>query len=179
MSFDWKSLVAMGATTIGTLIGGPLGPAIGAGVAAILGVDPADEKAVNTAMANATPEQKAAILKLDNDYKLEMERLRIEEEKAQLATATSSDQGQVSLMLEDAKSDDKFRSYARPAALWMSVAGVGMQSVIYPVIQWVFTWYDKVKELPAPDGYLLTFLAASLLGVGGMRTIEMVKTGKK
>ena len=179
MGFDWKSLVSIGATTLGTLVGGPFGPAIGGAVAAILGVDAADDKAVANAMTNATPEQKAAILKLDNDYKLEMERIRVEEEKAQLATAASSDAGQVSLMLEDAKSNDKFRSYARPAALWMSVVGVGVATVLLPIVQWVAAWQTPAIAIPIPDGNLLMFLASSLLGVGGMRTLEFIKTGKK
>lgn len=179
MAFDWKGLLAAGATTLGTLVGGPLGPAIGTAVAGILGVsDSKDDAAMTQAMVNATPEQKAALIKLDQDYKLEMERLRQADQKMQLDTATAGDANQTQLLLADANSSDKFRAYARPAALWVCVAGLGIQCLAFPLVQWALAAFKPSVVVPTPDFSLLIFNMSGLLGLGGYRTLEKIKGAK-
>lgn len=178
MDFNWKSLLAAGASTLGTLVGGPLGPVIGSAVGAILGVDSKDDTAMTQALVNATPEQKAALIKLDQDYKLEMERLRQADQKMQLDAAQAGDANQTQLLLADANSNDKFRSWGRPAAVWVCVAGLAIQCLLYPLIQWACAaWAPEVK-LPAPDMGLLLFNLSGLLGLGGYRTLEKIKGAK-
>lgn len=178
MDFNWKGLLTVGAPVLGTLIGGPLGSAIGSAVGAILGVDSSDDKAMTQAMVNATPEQKAAIIKLDQDYKLEVERLRQADQKAQLDAAQASDTNQTQLLLSDANSDDKFRSRGRPAAVWVCVAALALQGLVYPLVVWALAVWKPGVTIPTPDLALLLTNLGGLLGLGGYRTLEKIKGGK-
>lgn len=173
MDFNWKGLLAAGATTLGTLVGGPLGPVIGSAVAGILNVDdPSDDAAMATALVNSTPEQRAALLKLDQDYKLEMERLQNEREKMQIDASVASDSNQTQLLLSDANSGDKFRSYARPSALWICVAGLALQCLLYPVVQWVLAVASPETHIPEPNMDILLTTLTGLLGLGVLRTVD-------
>lgn len=67
------------APTIATAIGGPVaGMAVKALSAALLGRDNGSEDEIKTALATATPEQIAAIKKVDNDFKVQMKTLEID-----------------------------------------------------------------------------------------------------
>jgi hypothetical protein len=67
------------APTIATAIGGPVaGMAVKALSTALLGHADGSENDITTALANATPDQIAAIRKADNDFKVQMETLKID-----------------------------------------------------------------------------------------------------
>lgn len=67
------------APTIGGLVGGPLGAGAVNAVMDVLGVkQDAKDTDIAVALAGMTTEQRAAIIKLDNDYKLELERIALE-----------------------------------------------------------------------------------------------------
>lgn len=74
MSFDWKKTVGAIAPTLGTVLGGPLGGMAGAAIASVLGVEN-DPVQLETAIANATPEQMIALRKADADFKVQMAEL--------------------------------------------------------------------------------------------------------
>jgi len=88
MSFDWKHLLATVAPTMAGMVGTPLtGIAVSAGLKAF-GIEPsgdhkADEESLGNAMASATPEQLAVIKKADNDFKVQMRQLDIDDKKLQ------------------------------------------------------------------------------------------------
>ena len=151
-------------------------PAVLSAVAGILGVsDPKDDAAMTQALAQATPEQRAALIKLDQDYKLEVERLAMQREQNQLAVVTASDANQTSLMLEDAKSTDKFRSWGRPSAIWICNAALLFAFLITPAARlFLAVYHPDVKVPPYDTGELFTMLGG-LLGLSGMRMAERIK----
>lgn len=75
----------------------------------------------------------------------------------------------------EAQSEDPFKSYPRPAALWCCVFGVAY-STAYPILVW-FSTITGIPVPPAVDDTSSTILLTSLLGLGGLRTVEKV-TGK-
>jgi hypothetical protein len=76
---EWLKTVA---PTIATALGGPLaGMAVKAVSTALFGHQDASDDEIAAAMATATPEQLAALKKVDNDFKVQMKSLDIDLEK--------------------------------------------------------------------------------------------------
>jgi hypothetical protein len=97
MAFDWKSLVASVAPSIATALGGPLaGMAIKA-VGDAIGLSAPTEDTVSAALANATPDQLAAIKKADQDFAVKMESLGIDLERIQAADRDSARKMQINM----------------------------------------------------------------------------------
>lgn len=72
-------LIQTVAPTIATALGGPVaGMAVRALSNALLGHPDGSEDDINAALANATPEQIAAIRKVDDDFKVQMKQLDID-----------------------------------------------------------------------------------------------------
>ena len=78
MSFNWKDTLAAIAPTLATAIGGPIaGGAVKFLSGKLLGED-ATEDDLKNFITGASPEQLAQVKKLDNDFKLEMEKLGVD-----------------------------------------------------------------------------------------------------
>ncbi len=83
MSFDWKKLVGSIAPTIATALGGPLAGAATAAISsAVLGKPDASEDELSTALAAASPDTLAKIKEADNNFKIKMQELGVDLEKA-------------------------------------------------------------------------------------------------
>lgn len=67
------------APTVALAVGGPFGPIASAAVSAVLGTS--DDKATETALLNATPEQLLELKKADQAFQARMKELGISEEK--------------------------------------------------------------------------------------------------
>lgn len=67
-----------------------------------------------------------------------------------------------------------FRAGARPAAMWVCVAGFGVQYLVAPLLPWavLITTGKQVPPMPALDIEAMLVLLGGLLGVGGMRHRE-------
>lgn len=91
---NWRDLAGtVGATApiLGTLIGGPAGPAIGALVASVLGTQ-GDPESVSAALA-AGPEAAAAKLRqIEADRAVKLQELLVDHTKAVLAAGVASEQ---------------------------------------------------------------------------------------
>lgn len=93
IDFDWKTVVKSVAPVLGTALGGPL-----AGVATRyianewLGDKNADEGDIALALQGASPDQIAALKRLDMEFATEMEKLRVQD----LADARARDAALVS-----------------------------------------------------------------------------------
>lgn len=75
----FKGLIQNVAPTIATALGGPVaGMAVKALSTALLGTPDGSEDDIKTALATATPEQIAAIKKIDADFKIQMKQLDID-----------------------------------------------------------------------------------------------------
>ena len=78
----FKGLIQNVAPTLATALGGPVaGMAVKALSTALLGQPDGTEDDIKAAMATATPDQIAAIKKVDADFKVQMKQLNIDLEK--------------------------------------------------------------------------------------------------
>ena len=90
-------------------------------------------------------------------------------ELAMLEKLGQSDSAQAEVNKIEAASDDKFKSYWRPALGWVCVSGFTYQLLARPFL--IGAGYDY----PALDMETLSALTFGMLGLGAMRTIERIK----
>lgn len=83
MNFGAKALQVLKtvAPTLATAVLGPFGPLAGGLISAALGTATGDDKAAETALLTATPDQLLALTKANNDFQVQMKQLGITEEK--------------------------------------------------------------------------------------------------
>ena len=72
-----KNLVGAVAPTIGTALGGPMGNMAMGKIAAVLGVSN-DQKSIQQAIQNATPEQMLALKKAEQQFEVQMKELDVD-----------------------------------------------------------------------------------------------------
>ena len=78
MAFDAiKNIIGAVAPTLGTALGGPLGGAAASAIAGVLGCD-TDERSLQKALAQATPEQLTEIKKAELDFEARMKELDVD-----------------------------------------------------------------------------------------------------
>ena len=144
------------APAVGSLIGGPL-----AGIA----VSWLGEKLLGN--SGTKPAELIAALK-DPAIIVKLQELENQITLAQIASQNK----QIDVNIEEAKSEGFFKSGARPAALWLAVIGWGYNFVIVPICH--------SFGIPAVgiDTDQIVYLLGGLLGLGGFRTYEKV-AGKK
>ena len=85
---------------------------------------------------------------------------------------------QVELNKIEAASPSMFKSGWRPAAGWLCVAGLAWSTFIVPIWHWISKLF-AVALPPAVNTEVLISLLIALLGLGGYRTYEKVKNGKR
>ena len=90
-------------------------------------------------------------------------------ELAVLEKLAASEAAQTEINKIEAASDDKFKSYWRPALGWVCVAGFSYQLLARPFL--IGAGYDY----PDLDMETLAALTFGMLGLGAMRTIEKTK----
>lgn len=80
MDFDWKGIVKTVAPMLGTAIGGPFGGMAAKVISnAVLGKDDATEEEIEEALKSGSPEVYANLKKADQDFKVRMKELGIQE----------------------------------------------------------------------------------------------------
>jgi hypothetical protein len=80
-----RALVKTGLPALGTAVGGPAGGIVAASIGSLLGVDPADERAVETAIAQASPETLVRLREIE--AQVEAARLAADETEQRELTA--------------------------------------------------------------------------------------------
>lgn len=103
----------------------------------------------------------------------------LEEVKADLQvieTLAGIDKAQIDNNKIDAQSDRFFQYGARPAALWMCVAGLGYTFLIQPIGSWLMANLSNWSPLPELNTEVLLFMGSGLLGLATLRTVD--KRGK-
>jgi len=91
-------------------------------------------------------------------------------ELAMLEKLGQSDSAQTEINKIEAASDDKFKSYWRPALGWVCVAGFSYQLLARPFL--IGAGFAGFPDLDMPTLSALTF---GMLGLAGYRTIERIK----
>src|SRR5689334_15131327 len=98
-------------------------------------------------------EAQAAAMKAAQDHETEIMKL-----------LQASDVAQAAINQEEAKSDDKFKSYWRPAFGWVCVVGFSWVSIIQPIVVFIYSLKTgHLPTLPNLDTALLTSMGTSLL----------------
>ena len=79
-----KNIVGAVAPTLGTALGGPMGGMAANMIADVLGC-PNNPKAIEKAVAEATPEQMLELKKAENDFEVQMKELEVDVFKLEVA----------------------------------------------------------------------------------------------
>lgn len=149
------------APTIATALGGPLAGAAVSFLSSKLGVDPA---VVEQTVAGMGPADLVKIKELDNDFQLEMAKVGISVQLAEIGTNT-----------EEAKSTNWFVAGWRPAVGWICAAALGYATILEPVARFVATVAGWKGGFPIIDTSLTMQVLIGMLGLGAMRTVEKNK----
>ena len=87
----------------------------------------------------------------------------------------SLDLAQAQANIEQAKHPSIFVSGSRPAIMWICAFGLGWQYVFQPIFVWGIAVSGADIMIPIIPTEGLMTLTMSLLGLGGMRSIEKYK----
>ena len=117
------------------------------------------------------PTQKAAGL-------LELEKLRQTGELAVLAAETELAKGQLAINAEEAKSENLFVAGWRPFIGWVCGAAYAYHFVLQPLLAFAIANTGHTVDLPVFRMEELSTVLMGLLGLGGLRTLEKINSGK-
>jgi len=93
--------------------------------------------------------------------------------EAILAALTAVDKAQADINVEEAKSQDKFVSRARPSIMWICAMAFAWTYVLQPFLVFILTAYGHpVDGLPALNMSEMMPVLLGILGLGGMRSFE-------
>lgn len=101
---------------------------------------------------------------------------KLELAKLQASGELAAMTGQLEINKMEAANPSKFVSGWRPAVGWVCTIGLAMQFLVLPLITWTAIIFGAELELPPLDLSILITMLLSLLGVGGMRTVEKINS---
>jgi len=114
------------------------------------------------------------------------DRARAEEKiQGQMLTAvTTVVAGQLAVNLKEAEHASIFVAGARPAILWICGFGLGWNTIVMPLLNWIAFMFDTdMTNVPALETGQLVTILTGMLGLGGLRTYEkrlgVARTGIK
>jgi hypothetical protein len=124
-----QALVKVGLPAIGTALGGPAGGVVAGALAGLLGVDPKSERALDAALANASPEILAKLREIDASVALSQE----ETVRAELDAVTSR-------WVSDASSPHWLPNNIRPLTLAAAVSFWIVWNLLSACVVSAFLW---------------------------------------
>lgn len=136
-----KGIAATVAPTLATALGGPLAGTAVTFIENAFGIKAGDQKALQAAIASATPEQLLALKQADQAFAAKMKELGIEEEQLTFKDLESARAMQIST---------KDPNVARLA--WTIIMGFIVVSLAQ--LAAMIGWADQVNKIP-PQGWLL------------------------
>ncbi len=92
-----------------------------------------------------------------------------------MSMLASSDAQQIAVNQQEASSPSLFVSGWRPAVGWLCVLGLGVQTVVMPLLGWALTIWAPGAPIPSVDTETLVGLLVPLLGLGAYRTVEKIR----
>lgn len=150
---------------IGTFLTGPAGSLAASGVqwlAEKFGASEATVDGIKQTLAGMTPVQL-----------LEAKKIDIEFQKFCMENGIKLQLAQIAVNVEEAKSLDPFTSRARPAAIWVGVAGLAYAGVVEPVLRFVATVvFGYTGLFPEIDSNLTLQVLGGLLGLSALRSYD-------
>lgn len=109
------------------------------------------------------------------EAELALYKYREENEQKWADRLTQSDQYQGQVNQVEAASDSYFKSGWRPFVGWVSGLAFALQFVVFPLVQFIASFYERVVQTPSFDIEYLMTLLFGLLGLGTLRTYERIK----
>lgn len=98
-------------------------------------------------------------------------------EAAALSMEAQAAQGQIDLNKIDAGSGSMFKGGWRPAIGWVCVCGLAYTFIVKPVLPWAVELFGvSVSPMPSLEIKELMALVMALLGFGGFRMVEKIKS---
>jgi hypothetical protein len=132
---------------------------VGGGIFALFG------KVVDRIWPDPVERDKAKVALLEMQQKGELAEL-----DAELQTMLA----QAAINLEDAKSENIWKSGARPAILWVCAASLAYNFLLYPILTWAITIWPTLVYPPRFESGLME-LTLGMLGLAGMRSFDKLK----
>jgi len=156
---DWKdvgSYVKKFAPIVGGVIGGPAGGAIGGAVSLLAGAfgitDPEPQPEQVMAAIKADPEAGLKLIKLQNDYKIEWEKLSLQSDQMYLTDRQDARSRQVKTEVATGKKDTNLYALA-----WLYVGGFFITTILMCAL--AFT-----NKVPATMPNYMVFFLGNLFG---------------
>jgi len=111
--------------------------------------------------------------------KLELLKAERANDLAELQTALSADKMQADINQQEAENTNLFVAGWRPFIGWVCGIAFAYHFIIQPVLVFILTNSGRKAELPAFDMHTLSTVLMGMLGLGGLRTLEKVKSVSK
>lgn len=109
------------------------------------------------------------------ELELELQKLLMENEDKLRSALIQSDTNQTEINKIEAASDSRFKSLARPTAMWICVVGFGI-SILFPYFAWILTVCGVPVSTPPPlPSEVLNTMLFGLLGLGAYRSFDKFK----
>ncbi|MEK6746093.1 MAG: holin family protein [Pseudomonadota bacterium] len=139
-------------------------------MAAWLTLIPAISQLLDKIIPDPQEREKAKIELIKAERAFDLEELRL---------ALSADQMQSEINKEEATNQNIFVSGWRPFIGWVCGAAFAYHFVIQPILAFIIVNHGGKVELPAFDMQSLSTVLMGMLGLGGLRTLEKIKSASK
>ena len=151
------------APTIATVLGGPLAGAAVSFLADKMGVSDATQDKIQELLSGTDP---VKLKELEYDFK-----------KFMADNVQKLDLAQISVNVEEAKSQNLFVAGWRPAVGWIGAAGLAYAAILEPLLRFVSqVGFAYTGLFPVIDTMLTLQVLLGILGLGAMRSWDK-KTG--
>lgn len=161
---EWKDVagtVAKAAPLLGTLIGGPAAPAIGALIASVLGTE-STPSAVSRALAT-NPDAAVKLAQIESDQKVKLQELATDQAKAEIVSATQA-ASDVNKTMQAEAASEHWPTYGWRPAIGFSVAIAVLLSVLTVFAAYgAAILYNRAEGLAQLPGILAAI--AGIIGV--------------
>ena len=163
-----NDIIKMILPTLATALGGPLAGVAVNWIASKLGVEATSESVTN-ALSGMSADQLVAMKQMDIDFAKHM-----------ADNGIALDLANIKVNEQEAKHESIFVSGGRPFCIWVGGVSFAYVGIIEPLIRFAAkVGFGYEGEFPEIDGNLTLTILGGLLGLGGMRTYEMVKGARK
>ena len=157
------------APTLATALGGPLAGMAATFLAGKLGLSDQSVEAVSAAVAGMSGADLVRMKELDVQFQTHM-----------ADNGIALDLAQIGVNAAEAKSTSLFVAGWRPFIGWVCGMGMAYAAIVLPVMEFIAkVVFDYLGEFPKVDWAILGQVLLGILGLGGMRTYEKTKNGKK
>jgi len=161
MSTFTDTLVGV-APALATALGGPLAGMAVAAISKAFNLSDATQDSVKDLVQGMTPSDRIKLQELDNQFKLDLARIGITLELAQ-----------IQVNQEEARSANWFVAGGRPAVMWVGAFAFAYAGVIEPIARFTAAvGFQYTGTFPAIDTNMMLQVLGGLLGLAGMRTYE-------